>query len=52
MTKAARNREMLRAHVVHAYRMSEIARALCMHPTSVSRIVAALRRKARNYGKC
>jgi DNA-binding MarR family transcriptional regulator len=38
---------MLRAHVVHAYSISEIARALSMHPGSVSRIVAALRRKAR-----
>lgn len=47
-----RNRQMLRANVLHAYRMSEIARALCMHPGSVSRIVAALRRKARNCGMC
>lgn len=47
MPKAERNRQMLRAQVVHAYRVSEIARALCMHPASVSRIVAAQRRKAR-----
>ena len=47
VTKAERNRVMLRAHVLHGYRMSEIARALCMHPASVSRVVAALRRRAR-----
>ena len=47
VTKAERNRQMLRAHVLHAYSMSEIARALCMHPASVSRIVAALRRRVR-----
>jgi REP element-mobilizing transposase RayT len=52
LTIEERNKEMLRAHVLHAYRMSEIARALCMHPSSVSRIVAALRRKARNGGRC
>ena len=50
--KAERNRQMLRAHVVHAYRLSEIARALYMHPASVSRIVSALRRKARKLSKC
>lgn len=48
VTKEERNRQMLRAHVLHAYRLSEIARALCMHPASVSRVVAALRRKARH----
>lgn len=47
MTKAERNRQMLRAHVLYGYRMSEIARTLYMHPASVSRVVAALRRKAR-----
>lgn len=47
MTKDERNQQMLRAHVVHAYKMSEIARALNMNPASVSRIVAALRRRAR-----
>lgn len=52
VTKAERNRQMLRAHVLHAYRISEIARALCMHPASVSRIVARLRRTARNCGGC
>lgn len=52
MAKAERNKQMLRAHVVHAYSLSEIARALCMHPGSVSRIVASLRRTARNCGRC
>jgi putative transposase len=52
VSRAERNRQMLRAHVLHAFSMSEIARALCMHPASVSRIVAALRRKARMCGKC
>ena len=47
MTKEARNRQMLRAHVIYAYSISDIARALCMHPASVSRIVAALRAKGR-----
>jgi REP element-mobilizing transposase RayT len=52
MTKEERNRQMLRAHVLHAYSMSEIARALSMHPASVSRVVAALRRQARSCDKC
>ena len=47
MAKDERDRQMLRAHVVHAYSNSDIARALCMHPGSVSRIVAALRNKGR-----
>lgn len=47
MAKDERNQQMLRAHVMHAYPLSEIARALCMHPASISRIVAALRKKAR-----
>lgn len=47
-----RNKQMLRANVLHAYRISDIARALCMHPGSASRIVAALRRRARNCDGC
>jgi putative transposase len=43
--KEARGRAMLRAHVIHGYRMSEIARFLDLHPSSVSRIVSALRRQ-------
>ena len=47
MTREERNQQMLRAHVAYAYTNTEIARALCLHPASVSRIVAALRKKAR-----
>jgi putative transposase len=47
MKKDARNNQMLRAHVMYAYSISDIARALYMHPGSVSRIVAALRARAR-----
>jgi putative transposase len=47
ISKSERDRQMLRAHVLYGYRMSEIAQALYMHPTSVSRIVSALRRRAR-----
>lgn len=50
MTRNERNEQMLRAHVVHAYTMSEIARALNMNSASVSRIVATLRRRARSTG--
>jgi putative transposase len=50
MRKEERNKQMLRAHVIYAYSLSEIARALCMHPGSVSRIVASLRRVARHRG--
>jgi len=46
MTKEERNQQMLRAHVLHAYKMSEIARALNMNPGSASRIVARLRRRS------
>ena len=52
MTKAERNSQMLRAHVLHAYTMTDIARGLTMHPASVSRIVAALRRRGRTCDKC
>ncbi|HEU4805840.1 MAG TPA: transposase [Nitrobacter sp.] len=45
--KNQRDQQMLRAHVIHAYSISEIAQAVCMHPGSVSRIVAGLRKKAR-----
>jgi putative transposase len=47
MSKDERNQQMLRAHVVYAYPMSEIARALCLHPGSVSRIIVKLRKKSR-----
>jgi REP element-mobilizing transposase RayT len=51
MATSERNRQMLRANIVHAYRIAEIARALDMNPSSVSRIVAALRRKTRDRGR-
>jgi putative transposase len=47
MPKEERNKQMLRAHVMHAYSIADIARALCMHPGSVSRIVASLRQQTR-----
>ena len=52
MEKAQRNTQMLRAHVLYAYSISEIARAMCMHPGTVSRIVASVRRTARNGRGC
>jgi REP element-mobilizing transposase RayT len=36
-----------RAHVVHGYRLGEIARSLGMHPASVSRILCSVRREGR-----
>ena len=42
--KWERDSAILRAHVVHAYTIAEIARYLDMHPSSVSRAVSALRR--------
>jgi len=46
-SKAERQLIIERAHVVHGYRLSEIARSLGMHPASVSRILCALRRTGR-----
>jgi REP element-mobilizing transposase RayT len=37
--KKDRREQILRAHVVHGYQMSEIARCLDLHPSTVSRIV-------------
>lgn len=37
--KAERRSIILRAHIVHGYRMAEIARYLDLHPTTISRIV-------------
>jgi putative transposase len=42
--KHERPTAMLRAHVVHGYRLSEIARCLAIHPNTVSRAVCRLRR--------
>jgi putative transposase len=40
-----RNQVIWRAHVVHGYKLSEIAVTLALHPASVSRIVCTLRRR-------
>jgi putative transposase len=39
-----RNQTILRAQVVHGYTQAEIARALALHPNSVSRVTSRLRR--------
>ena len=46
-SKGERQLVIERAHVVHGYRLSEIARSLCLHPASVSRILCAGRRATR-----
>jgi putative transposase len=45
VSKQDRDSAILRAYVVHAYTIAEIARYLGLHPSSVSRIVSALRRR-------
>jgi REP element-mobilizing transposase RayT len=47
LSRKARGQRILRAHVVHAYRISEIACSLDVHPNTVSRIVCGLRRQLR-----
>jgi REP element-mobilizing transposase RayT len=44
--KSQRGRVIQRAHVVHGYRLAEIANFLTLHPNSVSRILGQLRRNA------
>ena len=44
-SKDERATAMVRAHVVHGYTMSEIARCLILHPNSVSRIICQRRKK-------
>ena len=39
VTKANRRSAVIRAHVVHGYRLAEIANFLELHPTTISRIV-------------
>jgi len=46
--KQKRDSAILRAHVVHAYTVAEIARYLCLHPSSVSRILSAIRRRIKS----
>lgn len=43
LPKTERNTQMLRAHVVHGYRLAEIAACLFVHPNTVGRIVQRLR---------
>ena len=43
LPKADRNTRILRAHVVHGYRLADIAACLFVHPNTISRIVQALR---------
>jgi REP element-mobilizing transposase RayT len=43
LPKSDRNTQILRAHVVHGYRMAEIAACLFVHPNTISRTVRALR---------
>ena len=40
-----RNQMIVRAQVVYGYRLSEIARALAVHPTTISNIVCKLKRE-------
>lgn len=43
--KSHRGRIIQRAHVVHGYKLAEIANFLTLHPNSVSRIMGQLRRE-------
>jgi REP element-mobilizing transposase RayT len=43
LPKSDRNARILRAHVVHGYRLAEIAASLFVHPNTISRIVKELR---------
>lgn len=46
LTKPERNEQVIRAHVVHGYRLSEIAEAIRVHPNTLSRIVRSLRSRS------
>ncbi len=46
MAKRERNERAIRAHVVHGYRLSEIAEALRIHPNTLSRIVRDIRQRS------
>jgi len=45
-SKRDRNERAIRAHVVHGYRLSEIAEALRIHPNTLSRVVRTLRQRS------
>jgi putative transposase len=51
LTKFDRNARILRAHVVHGYRLAEIAACLFLHPNTVSRVVQALRREKEPFSE-
>ncbi|MGE0864788.1 MAG: transposase [Vicinamibacterales bacterium] len=44
--KRERDERAIRAHVIHGYRLSEIAGALRIHPNTLSRIVRTLRQRS------
>lgn len=46
LPKAKRDEQVIRAHVVHGYRLSEIAEAIRLHPNTLSRIVGALKKRS------
>jgi len=48
LPKVERNTRILRAHVVHGYRLAEIADCLLVHPNTVGRIVQTLRNLERD----
>lgn len=43
LSKAERNSRIVRAHVVHGYRLVEIAEFLRLHPNSLSKIIRGIR---------
>lgn len=45
LSKAERNARIMRAHVVHGYRLSEIAISLRLHPNTLSKIVQATKKR-------
>jgi len=45
LAKTQRNTQILRAHVVHGYRLADIAACLLVHPNTIGRIVQTLRRR-------
>lgn len=45
LSKTERNSKIVRAHVVHGYRLSEIAASLGLHPNTLSRIVRAIKKR-------
>ena len=43
LPRGDRNARILRAHVVHGYRLAEIAACLFVHPNTISRVVRSIR---------